>query len=150
MDPYFVVQVRTGAAAAKPNVTDRLSAREMLAVGNGERRHVTVAGDDAVTVIYFHQATIAVHFPGKDDHAIRRSQNTATKPGRDINAAVECPFSVEGIDTLAERTCNPAGHGPKSRGFGHAKPIGQRGRAAQSAADSDGCRATHRRLAEGT
>src|SRR6266404_2666293 len=124
VDADFVVEVRTGAAAAQADVAEHVAASNRLAGCDGETGQVAVACADAVRVLHDDDASVAAHDVGEGDNAVRRRQHGAAVAGGDVHAAVEGAFTAERVYALAERAGNAAVHRPeRGRGRG-ALPVG--------------------------
>ena len=130
LDSDFVVKVGRCDAAGGAHVSDDLSAADVLAGGDGESGKVSVTSGDTVAVIDGDEASVSAHeFGGADDTVACGVDRSAVRNGN-INAAMECAFSVEGIDTLTERAGEAALDGPEGWRIGGAGPIRERSEAA--------------------
>src|SRR5271157_4120338 len=68
----FIVDMRSGGAAAAADVSDDVTAFDVLAGGDGESRHVTEERLDAVAVVDDDDAAVSVaHFSGNNDTVCR-------------------------------------------------------------------------------
>ena len=64
---------------------------------------------------------------GVGDDAVGSGVDGSSVGDREIDAAMECAFSVEGIDTLTEGAGDAAFDGPERGSIGGASPIRERG-----------------------
>ena len=127
VDANFVMQMRPGAAAGKSDIADDLAALHALAVGHRKSRQMPVACGQAVAVINLDHAAVAVVEVREGDHAVGRRHYLLAIMRRDIHAGVECAFTVERINALAERSRNRADDRPERGRRRRPHPVGQRG-----------------------
>ena len=116
-----------GDAAGCADVSDDLAAMNVLAGGDGESGEVAVAGGDAMAVIDGDEVSVAAHEFGEGDDAVGGGVDRGAVGNRNINAAMERAFSVEGIDALTEGAGEASFDRPERWRVGGASPIGERG-----------------------
>src|SRR5450631_3585658 len=116
IDADFVMEVRAGAAAALTDESDGVAAMHVLAGHDGKVRQVAVACRDAMAVVDHDGASVSAHEVGKGDDSVGGRHNGLPVSGSDIDAAVECAFSVERVNALAKRSSYRAFDRPKIRG----------------------------------
>ena len=102
VDADFVVKVWAGAASAIADVADRVAPVYVLPGINRKALHVSVACGDAVAVVEDDRPTISAHEVGEFYDTFGRRHNRLPVNRTDIDARVECAFTVERINTLAE------------------------------------------------
>ena len=112
------MQMRAGAAAAKTYVGNDLSPTHALAVRDRKAGQMTVASRYAVAVVDLEHAAVAVVKVGVSHDAVGRSQDRLSVMAGDVHAGMECAFTVERIDALAEGSGDRTHHRPQrgSRG----------------------------------
>ena len=81
LDADLVVQMGRGGAAGGADVSDDLSAVDVLAGGDGEAGEMSVAGGDAVSVVEFDEVSVTVHDVGEGDDAIGGGMDWACRRG---------------------------------------------------------------------
>ena len=113
VDANFVVQVGSGGASAETDITDGVTAMDVLARRDRETRKMAVAGGDAVAVIHHDQLPVPAHEIRKGDDAIRRSDDRVTVVAANVHPAVKRAFPVERVDALPEAGGDLAINGPK-------------------------------------
>src|SRR6266550_836594 len=116
----------------------------MLSGSHCEVGQMSVASADAVTVVDHDGAAIAAHEIGKDHHAVGGSHHALTIRRCDVHPAVKCPFTVERIDSFAERSGDVAFYGPDIRSRIGSNPVRCSHIAGKAKRD-----ASHGRAAEG-
>src|SRR5260370_40560968 len=88
--------MRTGGAAAVTDVADDLATDDVLSGHDGEARHVSVEGLDAVAVVDDHLAAVAVLHGGGLDDAVGGGADGGAVGGGDGDAGVELTLAVAG------------------------------------------------------
>ena len=68
-----------------------------------EALEMSVARGDTVAMIKNNRASVSAHKIRELNHAFRRSNDRLTVQRTDVNPGVECAFTVEGVNSLAER-----------------------------------------------
>src|SRR6266568_3641399 len=91
---------------------------------------MSVAGGGAMAVVDVDEASVAAHELGEADDAIGGGVDGGSVGNRDVDAAMECAFSIEGIDSLTEGAGEASLDGPERWSVGGAGPIGERSEAA--------------------
>ena len=118
------MQVRTSAASAQANVTDDVATAYVLSRSDRKAGKVSETGDDAVTVLQNHRATVAAHEICEIDDAVRRCHHRLANHGSDVNPGVEGAFPIEWIDALSERSGDLTLDRPKIGSRISPQPIG--------------------------
>ena len=98
----LVVQVRTGAVARRANVSQDVTAANVLSGNDCESRKMSVQGFHAVAVIDHHLSSVPVAHSSLDDGAVRRRANRVALAGGNVDSGVECAFSIKRIQAGAE------------------------------------------------
>ena len=105
VDPNFIVKVRSGTAATIADVTNDVAALNVLSRKDRETLEMSVAGRDSAAVVENHCSSISAHQIRKLDRACGGSDNRLPENGPDINARVECAFTIEWVNALTKRSC---------------------------------------------
>ena len=134
--PNFVVEMGACGTAAHADVANDLSAGYSLSSVDRKCRHMTVTGDDAIRMLDLDQSSVPFLVPRKQPRH-QPGPGRDVRFSRDIDAAMECAFPVERIDTLAERTRDSSFHRPELGSLCHAYPVGNGGFTVGAHADTD-------------
>src|ERR1051326_468473 len=143
VDANFVVEVRTGRAAALADIADHVAAIHSLSSCDRIAGKVAVPGADAIAVVDDDGLAVAAHHLGDRHDAIRRGNNPGAVAAADIHAAMECAFPVERVNALAEAAGDLAFDGPQVGSRVRPNPVGGSGIPRQPHGQTD-----HRRAAE--
>src|SRR5690242_16594308 len=95
-----------------------------------------------MTMVHNHGTSVSTHEVGECHYTVSRSNHGRPVGGRDVHAAVECAFSVERIDALAEGTGYRTFHRPQIRGGVGAHPVGGGHVFVKSKTDTHSCGAS--------
>ena len=124
VDADFVVEMGAGGASAEADVADGVAAVDVLSGGDGEAGEMSVTGGDAVAVIDHDSATVSAEEVGEGDGAVGGGDDGGSDNGGNIDAGVECAFSVKWIDAFAEGAGDLAFDGPEVGSGVGAGPVG--------------------------
>src|SRR6266403_569296 len=113
--PDFVVDVRTGRAAAYARVANHFAALDARARDCRERGKVRVPGGDSESMIDNHQAAVASMVPCDGDDSIRSGGNRSAIVRSHIHSGVKRAFTAERVQALAEAIGNVTHHRPDRR-----------------------------------
>ena len=119
----FVVKVGAGAASAGSDVADYIAAVDGFSFGRSVGGHMPEQSRDAVSMIENYRSSIAVDVIIGSDCAVGWCHDGRAERGGDIYPGMECAFTVEGIDALAEGSCHDSFHRPQRRSRSQTLPV---------------------------
>src|ERR1700735_1980458 len=112
VNPDLVVQVRAGAVSRRTDVAKDIPTTDILSFSDREPGQVSINGLDAVAVVDHHLASVPVAHPSLQACTVRGRATLLALCRGDINAGVECAFTIKGNQPGAEGTGHDALHGP--------------------------------------
>ena len=94
------------------DITENVAAANVLPGGDGETGEVGIKRLNAVAVVDDDLTSVACAQTSLDDRAVGRNADRVANSSRDIDAAMESAFPVEGIKPRAERAGDNALYRP--------------------------------------
>src|SRR5438270_5744064 len=144
VDAHFVVEVWSGAAAGIANIADGIAAMNAFSGEDRNALHMSIACSDAMAMVENYSASISAHESGKRHGGVRGGHDRLPNGRSNVNAGMECAFTVKRIDTFAKSCRNRAFHRPQIRSRVSANPISRGHVAREPKRQASGCRTAQR------
>src|SRR5579875_267172 len=124
-DAYLVVEMRSGATAARSHVADDLSAGHLLAFGDRKAGEMSVDCFDPISVINHDLTSVPGGAVGHFHGPVRGGAHRRSKTGGDVNSGMEGALTVEGVLPLAKGAGNGTDDRPQRGSIGQCQSIVQ-------------------------
>ena len=103
VDANFIVKMWSSASSAVADVADGIAAVYVLPREYREALEMSVARSNAVSVVKNNGSPVSAHEIREFNDRFGWSDNRLSIERTDVNPGVECAFTVEGVNSLAER-----------------------------------------------
>src|SRR2546423_6256890 len=123
VDAHFVVEVWSSAAAGIANIADSIAAMNAFAGEDRDALHMSIACSDAMAMVENYSASVSAHEIGKRHGGVRGGHDRLPNGRSNINAGMECAFTVKRIYAFTKSCRNRAFHRPQIRSRVSANPI---------------------------